>query len=95
MIVIPVETFKEWDNPSSWISYPKVAIPAWVNLFLNEKIPEHRIFDSSNIVYAKSGDVNLASHQFGINFDYDDFPNDSFTNFQHNIKIHHYYRFQL
>ena len=37
MIVIPVETFKEWNNPSSWISYPKVAIPARVNLFLNEK----------------------------------------------------------
>ena len=40
------------------------------------KIPEHRIFDSPNIVYVKSVDVNLASHQFGINFDYDDFPND-------------------
>ena len=76
MIVIPVETFKEWNNPSSWISYPKVAIPAWVNLFLNEKIPEHRIFDSPNVVYEKRGDVNLVSHQFGINFDYDDFPND-------------------
>ena len=76
MIVIPVETFKEWNNPSSWISYPKVAIPAWVNLFLNEKIPEHRIFDSPNVVNEKRGDVNLVSHQFGINFDYDDFPND-------------------
>ncbi len=22
-ITIPVETFKEWNNPNSWLSYPK------------------------------------------------------------------------
>jgi peptide/nickel transport system permease protein len=43
IVVIPVETFKEWNNPGSWISYPKVSIPIWVNLFLSEKIPEHKI----------------------------------------------------
>ena len=32
MITIPVETFQEWNNPGSWISYPKVAVPIWVNL---------------------------------------------------------------
>ncbi|MDH3502170.1 MAG: ABC transporter permease, partial [Nitrosopumilus sp.] len=24
MTAIPVDTFKEWNNPSNWISYPKV-----------------------------------------------------------------------
>jgi peptide/nickel transport system permease protein len=76
MVVIPVETFKEWNNPSNWISYPKVAIPVWVNYFLSDKIPEHKILDSPNIKYEKSGDITLTAHQFGVNFDYDDFPND-------------------
>ena len=29
MVVIPVETFQEWNNPGSWILYPKAATPIW------------------------------------------------------------------
>jgi len=76
VVVIPVDTFKEWNNPGNWISYPKVAIPVWINLFLSEKIPEHKILDTPNVNYDVSGDISSTSHQFGINFDYDDFPND-------------------
>ncbi|MBL7001790.1 MAG: ABC transporter permease [Nitrosopumilus sp.] len=76
IVAIPVETFQEWNNPSSWIAYPKVAIPIWVNLFMTEKIPEHKILETPNIQTNSSGEVLLTSHQFGLNFDYDDFPND-------------------
>lgn len=76
IIIIPSDTFREWNNPENWISYPKVAIPVWVNLFLSEKIPEHKILDTPNINYFKSKDTTVVSHQFGINFEYDDFPND-------------------
>ena len=76
IIAIPSETFSEWNNPSNWISYPKVAIPGWVNLFLIEKIPEHKILDDPIEKVETSGDISLISHQFGFNFDYDDFPND-------------------
>jgi peptide/nickel transport system permease protein len=76
VIAIPSETFSEWNNPSSWISYPKVAIPGWVNLFLVEKIPEHKIIDTPIEKIETSGNISLVSHQFGFNFDYDDFPND-------------------
>jgi len=76
VITIPVETFKEWNNPGSWISYPKVAIPVWVNLFLSEKIPEHKILESPKINYDTAENISVTYHQFGINFDYDDFPND-------------------
>jgi peptide/nickel transport system permease protein len=48
VVAIPNETFSQWNNPSSWISYPKIAIPVWVNLFLVEKIPEHKILDTPN-----------------------------------------------
>ncbi|HSB83811.1 MAG TPA: ABC transporter permease [Nitrosarchaeum sp.] len=76
VIVIPVDTFKEWNNPGSWISYPKTAIPGWVNLFLSEKIPEHKILNTPKINDAVLDDVAVTYHQFGVNFDYDDFPND-------------------
>ena len=27
VVLVPVETFQQWNNPQSWISYPKTAIP--------------------------------------------------------------------
>ncbi len=76
MITIPIETFQEWNNPEKWILYPKVSTPVWVNLFMIEKIPEHKILDSPNIQTNSNGELFLTSHQFAINFEYDDFPND-------------------
>ena len=76
IIVIPNETFSQWNNPGSWISYPKVAIPVWVNLFLTEKIPEHKIIDEPIKQKETSGNISRMSHLFGLNFAYDDFPND-------------------
>jgi len=76
IVVIPVETFQEWNNPGNWISYPKVAIPVWINLFMIEKIPEHKILETPNIQTNSQGEIALTSHQFGLSFDYDDFPND-------------------
>ena len=76
IVAIPSETFSQWNNPSNWISYPKVAIPVWVNLFLIEKIPEHKILENPVEKIETSGDISLVSHQFGFSFDYDDFPND-------------------
>jgi len=76
IISIPVETFQEWNNPGNWISNPKVAIPIWVNIFMTEKIPEHKILENPNIEKISKDEINLTSHQFGLNFDYDDFPND-------------------
>ncbi|MDH3340441.1 MAG: ABC transporter permease [Nitrosopumilus sp.] len=76
MIVIPVETFQEWNNPGSWILYPKAATPIWVNMFLVEKIPEHQILENPDIQTISQEEISLTSHQFGLNFDYDYFPND-------------------
>ena len=35
---VPIDTFKQWNNPGNWISYPKASIPIWVNYFIAEKI---------------------------------------------------------
>ena len=74
-ITIPIDTFKQWNNPGSWISYPKTSVPIWINYFVSEKIPEHLILDNPTTI--TSDDViSLASNQFGIQYYYDDFPSD-------------------
>lgn len=84
IVTIPSETFKEWNNPGSWISYPKTALPIWINYFLSEKIPEHKILESPNIEHKTNGDVSVISHQFGVNFNYDSFPKDFIYEFSTN-----------
>jgi peptide/nickel transport system permease protein len=76
MISVPPETFQEWNNPGSWILYPKSAVPSWVNYFSTEKISEHKILDNPSISKDSNGELFLNSHQFGLNFNYDTFPND-------------------
>lgn len=75
-LVIPVETFQQWNNPSSWISFPKTSIPVWVNLLPIEKIPEHKIINSPLTSQKTIQDVSVFTQQFDLNFGYDDFPND-------------------
>lgn len=84
--VIPVETFQEWNNPGNWISYPKVAVPAWVNYIQSEKIPEHQILDSPAIKDSIQGEITQTSHQFPVNYQYDDFPNDFIYEFASTYK---------
>ena len=76
MITIPIDTFQEWNNPTNWIAYPKVAVPVWVNFFTADKIPEHIILENPSTQTNTNGEISLISHQFGFNFGYDKFPND-------------------
>ena len=73
VITIPIDTFKQWNNPGNWVSYPKTSIPVWVNYFTTEKIPEHIIIEDPEII-TKDGIISLTSQQFMIDYDYGDFP---------------------
>ena len=75
IVVIPTSTFEDWNNPEKWISYPKTAVPSWVNFIVSEKIPEHTII-SAEIFESEKNGVFLVSQQFGVPFEYDDFPSD-------------------
>src|SRR3990172_2634200 len=64
-VIIPVETFQQWNNPQNWIFYPKTAIPSWINLFMFKKILflqsdkfDFSIegFSAEDIVFSKSTD---------------------------------------
>ena len=72
---IPISTFQEWNNPEKWILYPKTSVPNWVNLLSSEKIPEHKIIDAE-IFESHKDEIFLVSQQFGVSFEYDDFPSD-------------------
>ena len=72
---IPIDTFKQWNNPNNWISYPKATMPIWVNYFLEDKIPEHIIIENPSTI-TKKDVISVTSHQFAIEYTYDDFPTD-------------------
>ncbi len=73
---IPIETFKEWNNPTNWITYPKSSLPAWVNYFISEKIPEHKILKNPQTTSQTTGEISVVSQNFVIDYGYDGFPSD-------------------
>ena len=74
--LIPLETLQEWNNPKSWISHPKTAVPAWVNIGLSEKIPEHLILDEPEVSVSRDGPLEAVTHRFEVPYGYADPPND-------------------
>jgi peptide/nickel transport system permease protein len=75
-LTIPIESFKEWNDPASWLTFPKSALPAWVNYFLPEKMPEHMILENPQVASQNVGDIFLTSNIFGVDYNYDKFPSD-------------------
>ena len=73
--VIPASTFQEWNNPEKWILYPKTSVPSWVNFLSLDKIPEHKIINAE-VFQSQENGIFLTSQQFGVSFEYDDFPSD-------------------
>lgn len=74
-VTIPVEIFKSWNNPASWLLYPKSAQPSWINYFQSEKIPEHLILQSQRSSQ-QLGAVYVLTDSFFVNYQYDGFPSD-------------------
>ena len=76
VMTIPVDTFKEWNDPSSWINYPKTSQPAWINYFSSEKIPEHKILTNPQTSSQTTGEISIISQYYVIDYSYDGFPSD-------------------
>ncbi len=74
-VTIPVENFKTWNDPASWLLYPKSAQPAWVNYFQYEKIPEHLILQPQSSSQQLDS-VYVLTDSFMVNYQYDGFPSD-------------------
>jgi len=76
VVTIPLETFKGWNDPASWLAFPKSALPAWVNFFLVEKIPEHMILQNPQVVSQNVGEIFLTRNIFSVDYNYNKFPSD-------------------
>lgn len=74
-VAIPVQTFREWNDPSSWLAYPKSAMPAWINYFLEDKIPEHMILKPQQ-ASQESGGMSVVEDVFATDYQYGSFPSD-------------------
>lgn len=79
---VPAETFEQWNNPAKWISYPKTAMPSWINVFSSEKIPEHQVVDEYHLGEQMAGPIYVKTLQHPISFEYDQFPNDFIYNLE-------------
>ncbi|MFL6475817.1 MAG: ABC transporter permease [Nitrososphaera sp.] len=74
---IPLESFRQWNNPNYWITNPQSAMPTWVNLF-GLKQPEQMIMTAKDAEKSTVFDqgVRIESHSYRFNFDYDSYPSD-------------------
>src|SRR6478736_6958293 len=74
-VTIPLENFKTWNDPASWLLYPKSAQPAWINYLQSEKIPEHLILQPQSLSQQLDS-VYVLTDSFMTNYQYDGFPSD-------------------
>ncbi|MEM3172762.1 MAG: ABC transporter permease [Candidatus Nitrosotenuis sp.] len=76
VVFVPLETYRQWNNPASWTSMPKSALPAWVNYFSDKKIPEHQIIEGSQTILQKSQSTYTLIQSFESDYAFDYFPDD-------------------
>jgi peptide/nickel transport system permease protein len=74
-VTIPIDNFKTWNDPASWLLYPKSAQPAWINYFQSDKIPEHLILEPQRSSQQLES-VYVLTDSFIVNYQYDGFPSD-------------------
>ena len=80
-IVVPLESFKQWNNPNYWIKYPKAATPSWINFFSPTKEPEHLILRNAVIKKGLEEGVTTLNYSYKFLFNYDFFPSDFMINY--------------
>ncbi|MEO9310486.1 MAG: ABC transporter permease [Nitrososphaera sp.] len=83
-LFVPLEAYKQWNNPASWTMLPKSALPSWVNFFVAAKIPEHRILENTQTILQKNNVATTTIQKFEFDYNYDYFPNEFL--FQYNIQ---------
>jgi peptide/nickel transport system permease protein len=77
VVAVPLESYRQWNNPNFWIDFPKSAAPAWTNL-LGPKMPEHIVKVAKDAVILNSieGGVRTVTYSYAVNFNYDLYPSD-------------------
>src|SRR5919107_775347 len=80
ILAIPLESFRQWNNPNYWIDYPKAAAPQWTNIgIFGPKQFEHLIMtldDASITKIPITDDIRTEIHSYTLDFLYDSYPSD-------------------
>src|SRR5919198_577205 len=80
-VAVPLESFKQWNNPNYWIKYPKAAMPNWINIFTPAKEPEHLILRNASIRKGLDEGITTIKYSYKFGFSYDFFPSDFMINY--------------
>lgn len=79
LVAIPLESFRQWNNPNYWINYPKAAAPSWTNLGLfGPRASEQIILGTENAQVSSGSEsgIRIITHTYSVNFNYDSYPTD-------------------
>ncbi len=84
-LIIPIESYKLWNDPDYWINNPKTSAPFWTNVFGTKEF-EHTSLDQNDakITSELSEGIRVVNYRFEINMRADDFPDDFM--FLHTVK---------
>jgi peptide/nickel transport system permease protein len=75
-VAVPLEYYKQWNNPIFWQDYPKTAAPAWTNT--DGGLVKHTTLTASEAQKSETNDQGIRSvtYSWKINFNYDSYPTD-------------------
>ncbi|HEY7733223.1 MAG TPA: ABC transporter permease [Nitrososphaera sp.] len=77
-VAVPLESFRQWNNPVFWVDLPQSAAPAWTNIGFGPKSTEHVVLsmDDASISSSFEGGVRTVTHSYSLNYNYDTYPDD-------------------
>ena len=77
-VAIPLDSYRQWNNPNFWIDLPKSAAPAWTNIGFGPKVPEHFVLHARDATISTSGvgSSRTVTYSYTVNFNYDSYPSD-------------------
>ncbi len=73
---VPLDSYRQWNNPSHWTEYPRAAPPAWANYVTGLKLPEHMVLRNPTVRQSAAGWVRVVTHTYYFSFLYEAFPDD-------------------
>src|SRR5581483_10958958 len=76
-VAVPLESYKQWNNPKFWQDYPQKVPPAWTDGFYGS-MTKHTVlaFADSQKSESTIQGVRTASYSWKINYNYDSYPSD-------------------
>ncbi|MGH9993454.1 MAG: ABC transporter permease [Nitrososphaera sp.] len=86
---IPLESYKQWNNPSYWLDNPASAAPAWTNIgVFGPQSAEHIVVPSSaaSVSESVSDGIRTVTYTYRVSFTYNSYPSDFILTYRVNYQ---------